>query len=249
VRIAFFFCQFDQATSLNADTILRSIIRQSLGDANLPRDFETCLEKIAQNPFSGTKELQNLLQKVISSSRLSYIIIDALDECEKHERNLVFDILQSINVSNGPKAKLFLASRESVAEEVKYRFTSLLHVSMNAAEAQSDIAIYIRETLEERVRSRELVVGNNTLLQEIQDALTQGAQGMLVASISEIRFTNLTMLGSFGWLSRLRTSAPSVMMTISVEHFGWISLRRLTAHCSESFPTKKQRLPSKCSDG
>ncbi len=166
------------ANESELDTILRSIIRQSLGDADIPGDVDTCLEEIANNPLSGTAELQNLLQKVISSSRMSYVIIDGLDECEKHERNLVFDILRSVNLSERPKVKLFLASRESVAEEINNRFPSLLHASMNVAEAQSDIAIYIRENLEERVKNRELVVGNKKLLQEIQDALTDGAQGM-----------------------------------------------------------------------
>ena len=189
----------------------------------LSKTFKPARRRLRKILLSGTKELQYLLHKVISSSRLSYIVIDALDECEKHEHNLVFNILQSINISKRPKAKLFLSSRESIAGEIENRFASPLHVSMNAAVAQSDIAIYIEETLEERVRSRNLVVGNNRLSHEVQDALTKGAQGMFVTSIPEIRLPVLTLLGSFGWLSRLRTSAPNVTMMTSAEH-------------SESFP-------------
>jgi hypothetical protein len=182
ISIGFFFCRFDEALSLNAETILRSIIRQSLDPTSLSRDIESCLEKISKSPLSGIEELRSLLQKIVASSELNYIIIDALDECEKSERVVLFDIFQSTIASNGSKIKLFLASRESIGGEIENRFRSVEHISMNSTGARADIVTYIRESIDMKLKNGDLVVGNDELIQEIQDALIQGAQGMLVTS-------------------------------------------------------------------
>ncbi|KAJ9664651.1 hypothetical protein H2201_005165 [Coniosporium apollinis] len=186
VCISFFFCRFDEAVSLKAETILRSVIRQSLNVANLPKDIESSLERISQNPSSGTKELQALLESLIAMSRAYYIVIDALDECEKYERDIVLDVLQSVVTSSQSKAKILLASRDSIGEEIKRRFPSLQRVSTSSSDAQFDIAIYTREAIDEKLRNRDLVVGNDDLVKEIQDALIQGAQGMFLWVAFEI---------------------------------------------------------------
>jgi hypothetical protein len=125
VCIGFFFCRFDEAISLKAETILRSIIGQSLDVANLPRDIEASLKNISQNALSGIGELRSLLQKKVSLFQAYYIVIDALDECEKSERDLLLDVLQSVIASSVSKVKLFLASRDSIGGEIKKRFPSI----------------------------------------------------------------------------------------------------------------------------
>ncbi|KAI9732361.1 MAG: hypothetical protein M1834_001568 [Cirrosporium novae-zelandiae] len=183
VCIVYFFPRFDEDASLQAETILRSIIRQSLenlDDATFPNDLESCLINITKSPITGIKDLQTLLQKRIAISRTFYIIIDALDECEKSEREIIFSILSSVIASPQSNAKVFLAGRESIDKEIKRWFTSRQHVSMGSPEAHSDIVTYTREVIDERLSTEDLVVGDIDLVENIQNALVQGAQGMFL---------------------------------------------------------------------
>ena len=49
---------------------------------------------------------------------------------------------------------------------------------MSSSEAQSDIMAYITETIDERLKNGDLVVGDVGLIKEIRNALIDGAQGM-----------------------------------------------------------------------
>lgn len=174
--------------SLKAEVILRSIIRQSLNATHLPGDIETSLEEMSENSLSGIGGLRSLLHKTVASSQGYYIVIDALDECEESERDLVLDVLQSVIASSALKVKLFLASRDSTAGEIRKRFPSLQHSSMGSPEASSDILTYTREAIDGRLSNGDLVVGNRELVKEIQDMLIQGAQGMSVLSFYTMSF-------------------------------------------------------------
>ncbi len=180
VHIKFFFCRFDEAISLKAETILRSIVRQSLDAANAFKDIGCCLERISRDASSDVEELRNLLEKQIAMSQACYIVIDALDECEKSDRDVILDFLQAVIAPNRPSVKILLTSRDSIGGEIKKRFPSVQRVSMSSPDAQSDIVTYTREAIDQRLRNGDLFVGNDKLVKEIQDALIQGAQGMSV---------------------------------------------------------------------
>lgn len=178
--------------------ILRSLIRQFLDATNLPSDIESSLKDLSQNPLSDTEELRSLLQKKIALARAYYIVIDALDECERSEREIVFDVLQSVIAPNVSKVKLFLASRDSINGEIKKWFPHLHHLSMGSPEALSDIMTYTREAIDGRLSNGALVVGNSQLVNEIQDALIQGSQGMSAIIHTNVFCSGLTALGSSG---------------------------------------------------
>jgi hypothetical protein len=177
ISITFFFPRFDDTISLEAETILRSIIRQSLNSNDLPSEIESRLEKIEKHPLSSLEAINDLLEGILALSKACYIIIDALDEFDKSERDILLKTLSSLSTAGG-NVKLFLAGRDSLSEEIKRRFQPVYHISMSCTQAQSDISRYISEIIDERLSNGDLVVGDNSIIQEIQDALIQGAQGM-----------------------------------------------------------------------
>lgn len=178
----FFFCQFDIATSLKAETILRSIIRQYLNDSQIPKDIQSILQDITQNTSLSLIEvrshLQSLLQKRIASSRKTYIFIDALDECQKKERDVVLAFLRVAIASSQSKLKVFLTSRDNIINEVKKLHSPLRHQSMGSPGALSNLNVFIKDALVDKIKDGELIVGDDTILLEVQDALLAGAQGM-----------------------------------------------------------------------
>lgn len=181
-QAAYFFCQFDNSSSLEAYTIIRSLLRQLLEHAKLSVDLESRLEAITRHPALDSVALDSLLQdlfgKQICSFQRTYIVIDALDECEKKHRNIVLKFLRTAISSSQSTLKIFLTSRGGLGDEVRRCCTSVQHLSMGSSEALCNLKVFINRVLRERVANGDLVVGDENLIQEIEDALLTGAQGM-----------------------------------------------------------------------
>lgn len=179
-RINYFFCRYDDETSLRATTILSSLIRQCLDVENLPKTVESRLAEYLKDPPLNALQLESLLQHVIASSQVHFIVIDGVDECKTNERKTLFKVFRRLLERSGSTLKLLLISRDSISTEVKLLHRHLHHVQMNRPEASSDIETFIKDEIQERVASKDMVVGDSNLLEDIQDALIRGAQGMSV---------------------------------------------------------------------
>ena len=179
-RITYFFCRYDDETSLRATTILSSLIRQSLDEEKLPKTVESRLAEYLKEPPLDALQLESLLQDVIALSQVHFIIIDGVDECKTNERKTLFKVFRQLLEQSGSILKLLLVSRDSISTEVKMLHCHFYHVQMSRPEAYSDIEAFIMDEVQERVASKDLVVGNSKLLKDIQDALVRGAQGMSV---------------------------------------------------------------------
>lgn len=179
--VAFFFPQFDNPQSLCAETVIRSIIRQSLDPVMLSEEMEADLSEMDQKPSTGLVELTILLRKRVAQSKMFYIFIDALDEFGATERRALLNLLVSLG-SGGSGLRVFLAGRESLSGELKGKLTGIEHVSMASAQANPDISLYIEEVLQEKIEDRDLVVGDQLLILDIKQALVKHADGMYVDS-------------------------------------------------------------------
>lgn len=174
--VTFFFPQFDDTTSLSAEAALRSVIRQSLDPVRLTSQWEANLDELDRNPFSSLDQLRTLLRQKIDKSEVFYIFIDALDEFEPRERQALLDSL--VQLSSKSCLRVFLASRESLSVELKHIIPALGVVSMTSVEARIDISLFVEETLRERQRSRDLVVEDQSIINEVKQALVNHADGM-----------------------------------------------------------------------
>lgn len=177
-RVAFFFCQFDDVESLEARTILASLIRQGLDGRSLPKIVETHLSGILKNSFADIEELMALFIAVAERFAVNFIVIDAIDECKKDERSVLLDFLRKASLSNKFILRIYLATRDDVGEEIRKASKSLHHLPMSSPEAGQDIATYIENIIEEKKDKGDMIVGDPNLLVEIRDALVKGAQGM-----------------------------------------------------------------------
>ncbi len=166
----------------------------------------------------GAEELGGLLRDVLTDSKASFIVIDAIDECTRAERVILLKDLQKVMKSNSGGVKNFLATRLGIVEEVETTCKTCYYVTMNCPEARSDINTYIEDELANWKEDERLVVRNPGLMNEFQDALVQGANGMLVnpffSSKSGCLHTQVT-LGDFpDW----RYLLPSLWQWYSSSH-------------------------------
>jgi hypothetical protein len=178
--VRFFFCQYDNQESLRARTILATLVRQCLDASTLSNQIEAHLRRLFDGSLPDFDDLSDLMEKVLEVSDLShehFIVIDALDECEKCERYALVKVLQRLLTSSRVKWKIFLASGPQLSTELKGLKPSY-HLSMASPEVDSEIKTYIKNIIAEKTDNGELLVGQPELRDEIQDALTKGAQGM-----------------------------------------------------------------------
>jgi len=178
--VRFFFCQYDDQESLSARTILATLIRQCLDPSTLSSQVEAHLGRLFEGSLPDFDDLSDLMEKVSEVSDLShehFIVIDALDECDKGERGMLMLVLRRLLTSSRVNCKIFLASGPQLSTELKGLRPSY-HLSMTSPEVDLDIKTYIENMIAEKTDNGELLVGQPQLRDEIQDALTKGAQGM-----------------------------------------------------------------------
>ncbi len=175
--VTFFFPQFNDSKSLCAETVIRSVIRQLLDPVTLPEEVEASLVEMDQKPSVETDELMVLLRQRLAQSERLYIFIDAVDEFEPRERRALLELLGSLG-SGGSNLRVFLAGRESLSGELRDKFSGIERVSMASTGANADIALYVKQALQDRIENKELVVGDKSLVLDIAQALTKHADGM-----------------------------------------------------------------------
>ena len=181
------FPRFDDSVSLCAETVLRSIIRQCLKPDDVSGEVERQLSKF-EDSYADIETIETLLQHCISRFSTLYIVIDALDEFEKEERNVLLRSLSSIISLPHSKAKLFLVGRSSVSMDIRKWFPASHEMSADCREVQADIEAYIREIItlmqgEQFMSHERLILQDPALAQEIIRALIDGANGMYVLTL------------------------------------------------------------------
>ncbi|EPS37078.1 hypothetical protein H072_9294 [Dactylellina haptotyla CBS 200.50] len=87
---AFFFCDFHQKSSLQWETLVRSLIRQLVSsDKN-----DKILERF-ENPISQ-HELRKIFRDIVESTTPCYLILDAIDECDDADKFKVLGLLEEL---------------------------------------------------------------------------------------------------------------------------------------------------------
>jgi hypothetical protein len=148
-----------------------------LDPGTLSGEIEAALKELDRKLCPSLEDLIVLLQRRIALSNSFHIFIDGLDECEPAERRALLDTLMLIG-NHTPGLRIFLASRESLSVELGARFPHLERILMASAGACSDICVFVEETVQERLRNADLVIGDPSLLVEIKCELTKHANGM-----------------------------------------------------------------------
>jgi hypothetical protein len=180
IFVSFFFIRFDDVESCKTDVILKSILWQILDTTGFPDGMASLLEESQRNSPCDPKDLSQMLNLAALQLKGLYIIIDGLDECSKGDRDGLLLAFQSLFLFR-QNIKVFISGRESISREFERRFSHAERVSMRHPSAQSDISTYIDNAVEERLHREDLIVGDQTLIEEIKDALKKGADGMQVS--------------------------------------------------------------------
>ena len=177
IVVAYFFCRYDIPESLDAGTVIRSLVRQLLH----PIPDLRMVAKVLDDTTSALdfEHMFSLLRYALPSTYKAYFVLDGLDECDYNERSTL--ILQLRKLQDTFTMLLCISFRLEPDNVLKLNpedFTAPRSISI--PEDNPDIEFFIENELENCIESKKLVIGNPTLILEIRDALLQGSQGMFL---------------------------------------------------------------------
>ena len=135
---------------------------------------------LAAGPLSLTESISMLI-RLTAKRRLSFIIIDALDECNRQERGHLLDSLSEIMKESIGIVKIFISSRDDM--DIVRSLAGGPNVLISAKSNQDDIATFVNIEVDKQIEKKRLLAGlvSETLRHRIKQVLCDQAQGMSVS--------------------------------------------------------------------
>jgi ankyrin repeat protein len=182
--VAYFFCRHDIPGSLQARTILGSLVRQLL--CTVP-DIAILSKSCEDTHATGdTEKVLELLFQGFPSDLKAYFVLDGLDECDNKEKDIIVQAVQKM------QAKLKVLVCASFRVEPNNGLQSITNQLLatrviSVPDNNPDIEAFIETDLERCLRQDLLVIGDPALILDIQDALLKGSQGMFLWVVLQIQ--------------------------------------------------------------
>lgn len=176
--VAYFFCKYDVSESLQAQTIVGSLIRQLLSSiSDLGALANRCED--TQNKGGDIEELLESLFQGFTSEQKVYLVIDGLDECNVAQKEILIHAIRKIQ--DTLKVRICASIREEADNSLQSITRQIRAVRVvSLPDDNPDIETFIETELEHRLIQGIMTVGDPTLILEIQDALLKGSQGMFL---------------------------------------------------------------------
>lgn len=176
--LCYFYCDYADTASLEPFRLLGSIIKQGL--ERLPLDhfgdaFESpfCEGQIMPTLSESSKYCLSVLQHF----KTIYFVIDGIDELASDSQIIVLDFISSLLHNPFITAKVFVASR---LEEHLIKRTLKPYPSLRLTKecVRGDIALVIDEQIRSTVTRQNPLLEDESLRQEVVDALVSRADDM-----------------------------------------------------------------------
>jgi len=150
VAVACFYFDFAARKEQSPTSMLGAMVKQVLGGLEeVPREISQAYEdqkKVIGGRGPQLSDVAKMLQTT-SSERLTFICIDAMDECVPEHRIKILDSLDQI-LRKSPGARIFMTGRPHVQAEIRKRL-SIRVASIAITPRKSDVIGYLRARLKE----------------------------------------------------------------------------------------------------
>jgi len=145
-----FYFDFAARKEQSATNMLGSLLKQMVsGVERIPEDICTAFQQQEQAIGGCGPQLVDIVKmlEAITSSRPTFICIDALDECVGVQRVKILDSLRQI-LEKSPATRIFVTGRPHIRVEVEKRLAARM-ASVYLSPAKGDITGYLRVKLSE----------------------------------------------------------------------------------------------------
>ncbi|KAL5588270.1 hypothetical protein FOBRF1_014798 [Fusarium oxysporum] len=185
---SFFFLRFDDPSSLDPHTIIRSCLQQLLSAIpmadlrpGLASDIDDCLERNKELNFA-LPSLRQLYYHASEAVDTWFIILDGLDEFAPNQQSTLLDFLSRVidTLPESRSIKILFSSRETSSNAIQRAFPNCPQLMTGGQCTSDDISAFVEDILKEKVKAYELVVADPRLLDEIRETIDSKKQGMFL---------------------------------------------------------------------
>ena len=150
VAVACFYFDFAARKEQSSTSMLGAILKQALGgQGEIPREISQAYEdqkKVIGGRGPQLSDIAKML-RTISSERLTFICIDAMDECAPEHRIKILDSLDQI-LQKSPGTRIFMTGRQHVQVEIQKRL-SVRVTGIAITPRKGDVIGYLHTRLRE----------------------------------------------------------------------------------------------------
>jgi len=174
--VACFYFDFAAQKEQSPTNILSSLLKQVVGGLEkIPSKITEAFQK-QEKVIGGRKlELGEIVEMLsdISSSRRTFICIDAVDECVAEYRRRLLDSLKQI-LHKSPDTRIFLAGRLHIRDEVE-KYLAGRVVGVSVTPTKDDIIEFLRVRL-----------GEDTISEAMDKSLEEDIMKSIPETVSEM---------------------------------------------------------------
>ena len=161
---------------------MRCLVRQASDIPGGPELHSETRLRYEQRRTAGhlsIDEATRLLVRTVEQRSVTYIFLDALDECERTTRHELTKALEKILNDSPCLIKIFVSSRDD--QDIVLSLENYPNIVIDARQNQHDIAFYISERTQTLINEKRLLGAHSVtgeLQENIRKRLSEGAQGM-----------------------------------------------------------------------
>ena len=158
-------------------------MRQSSDRPGGPLIHSTLKERYDKRRTVGevsANEATNIILNTIVGHSVTYIMVDALDECDRQRREFLIDCLKTILTKSSSVVKVFVTSRDN-HQDIAWSMEGFPALYIDASRNQADIDRYVQYSVTNAVAKRKLLPTEQVtkdLQQMIENSLRESAAGM-----------------------------------------------------------------------
>ena len=189
-HLAYFFCRYDEAVSLNAREIIGSVARQFFQD--LPVEALRLKGKDLNDGMAmfDIQRIADAMLLLLPHSTRYIMVLDGLDECEWEEISALIYCLRFLMRSPDHIFKVFWSGRTDYVSKISQQLRPDFQVQISSLNSGSEISDFVEVALGDALESGKLKLGCPEIIVQIREALEAGSNEMLV----DDRFFKLIVL-------------------------------------------------------
>lgn len=150
IGIAFFYFSFNDNSKQNVSGLLRAILLQLSSQLNDGHVDLAGLYNSYGNGEAPVPALVNCVQQVVLKFQDVYLLVDALDECPRHDtRERMLETISAIRAWSLNSLHILVTSRDELDIREYLNLSSNQEVSMKNAGIDKDIEDFVRDQLEQ----------------------------------------------------------------------------------------------------
>ncbi|KAJ5175432.1 uncharacterized protein N7482_001309 [Penicillium canariense] len=175
---AFFYCDKNEPSRAQAQSILQSYVRQLSTTASNPESPQIKLqETYSENREKGSTFTLDQCKKQILASLGIYqkttLVVDAMDECSPESRDELIEALKEFVAQSKKPVKIFISSRPD--PDIQRQLEDAPGLSVDASDNQEDIRSYLQGQIDKFAKKAAFF---GRLKADIVTRLLQRSQGM-----------------------------------------------------------------------